>query len=281
VTLYCRAQSSGQGHETSLVQVFCGATGLRPERVRYRASDPEVELQGNGTGGSRTLLGAGSSFKLLGEAVLAKARPHAAEALGAREDELRFEHGTFSANGMEVTLETLARRLAQSTPHPLDAVAGGRFGVTYPNGCHVAEVEIEPETGEARIVRYTAVDDAGNVISPQLVEGQVHGGVMQGAGQVLCERAVHDATGQLLTASFMDYAMPRADDGPPEFRVEEHPVPTATNPLGAKGVGESGCSGSLPALMNAVMDAVRRRGVGPLDMPVTPETLWRALHGGR
>ncbi len=277
VTLYCNAQSSGQGHETSLTQIFCAATGLPASRVRYRASDPEVALEGNGTGGSRTLLGAGSSFRLLAQAVVAKALAHAAEALGAREDEVSFEKGTFGANGMQVTLEALSRRLARGSPHPLDAVAGGKFGVTFPNGCHVAEVEIEPETGEARIARYTAVDDVGTVVSPQLVEGQVHGGVVQGAGQVLCERAVHDAAGQLLSASFMDYAMPRADEAPHAFLVEDHPVPTATNPLGAKGVGESGCSGSLPALMNAVMDAVRQRGVRDLDMPVTPETLWRAL----
>jgi carbon-monoxide dehydrogenase large subunit len=279
VTLYCMAQSSGQGHETSLTQVFCEATGFAPERVRYRASDPSLPLEGNGTGGSRSLLAQGSAMKLLGEALVAKALPHAAEALGARETEVKFARGVFGANGMEVRLDQLARRLAGGSRHPLDTEAGGRFGVTFPNGCHVAEVEIEPETGAARLLRYTAVDDIGTVISPRLVEGQVHGGVVQGAGQVFCERAVHDAAGQLLTASFMDYALPRADDAPEAFAVHEHPVPTATNPLGAKGVGEAGCSGALPALMNALMNAVRPRGVRDLDMPVTPERLWRALNG--
>lgn len=278
VTLYCMAQSSGQGHETSLTRIFCDATGFPPERVRYRASDPAAAIEGNGTGGSRTLLAQGSAFKLLAAAVVAKALPHAAEVLGAQEPGVAISGGVFSANGMQVTLETLARRLAGDTPHPLDSEAGGKFGVTFPNGCHVAEIEIEPETGEARILSYTAVDDIGTVISPQIVEGQVHGGVLQGAGQVLMEQAVHDATGQLLTASFMDYAMPRADCAPERFTALEHPVPTATNPLGAKGVGEAGCSGSLPALMNAVLDAVRSRGVRDLDMPVTPERLWRALN---
>ncbi len=278
-TLYCNAQSSGQGHETSFVQIFCDATGLPPERLLYRASDPAGGVEGNGTGGSRSLLAQGSSFKLLAEALVAKAQPHAAEALGAAESELVFEKGVFGAGGMTVSLERLVKRLVGGSKHPLDCEAGGKFGVTFPNGCHVAEVEIEPETGESRIARYTAVDDIGTVVSPQLVEGQVHGGVLQGAGQVFCERAVHDhETGQLLSASFMDYAMPRADDAPGAFLVAEHPVPTATNPLGAKGVGEAGCSGSLPALMNAVMSAVRPRGVAELDMPVTPERAWRALN---
>jgi len=278
-TLYSTAQSSGQGHETSFVQIFCDGCGLPPVQLRYRASDPAAGVEGNHTGGSRSLLGQGSAFKLLAAALIEKARPHAAEALGAAEAEVAFAAGVFDANGMTVSLERLAKRLAGGPKHPLDCEAGGKFGVTFPNGCHIAEVEIEPETGEARIARYTAVDDIGTVISPPLVEGQVHGGVLQGAGQVFCERAVHDReTGQLLSASFMDYAMPRAEDAPGAFLVAEHPVPTATNPLGAKGVGEAGCSGSLPALMNALMSAVRARGVADLDMPVTPERAWRALN---
>ncbi|HEY5635470.1 MAG TPA: xanthine dehydrogenase family protein molybdopterin-binding subunit [Burkholderiales bacterium] len=276
-TLYCVAQASGQGHETTFVNLFARESGFPAARVRYRASDPDAKIVGNGTGGSRTALGQGSAFKLLAAALVEKARPHAAEALGAHEHELRFSAGTFSANGMTVTLERLAARLAGAGSHPLDCDAGGKFGVTYPNGCHVAEVEIDPETGETRLARYTAVDDIGTLLEPVLVEGQVHGGVMQGAGQVLCEQAVYDETGQLLTASFMDYAMPRADDLPEGFAVQAHPVPTGTNPLGAKGVGESGCSGAMPAVMNAVLDALRARGVQDLDMPATPERVWRAL----
>jgi carbon-monoxide dehydrogenase large subunit len=163
----------------------------------------------------------------------------------------------------------------------LNTVADGVFGITYPNGCHIAEVEIDPETGAASIARYTAVDDLGNVINPTLVEGQVHGGVMQGAGQVFGEEVVYDpSSGQLLTGSFMDYVMPRAG-WLTRIDVHDHPVPTPTNALGAKGVGESGCSGSLPALVNATIDALRPLGIHHLDMPFTPARLWHAIQRAR
>ena len=159
----------------------------------------------------------------------------------------------------------------------MDCAAEGSFGATFPNGCHIAEVEIDPDTGEVDIVAYTTVDDAGNVIDHASVEGQVHGGVMQGVGQVLGEHALYDReTGQLLCGSFIDYAMPRAH-WMRGMRCGEHPVPTKSNELGAKGVGESGTSGALPAVMNAIMCAVRPVGVRQLDMPVTPDRLWRAL----
>src|SRR5258706_4382800 len=171
----------------------------------------------------------------------------------------------------------LARALAGATPHPMNTVAEGSFGTTYPNGCHIAEVEIDPETGAASIARYTAVDDLGNVINPALVEGQVHGGVVQGAGQAFGEHAVYNASsGQLLTGSFSDYYMPRAG-WLSDITVHDHPVPTPTNALGAKGVGESGCSGSLPALVNATVDALRPLGITHLDMPFTPCRVWEAI----
>jgi carbon-monoxide dehydrogenase large subunit len=153
--------------------------------------------------------------------------------------------------------------------------------VTFPNGCHIAEVEIEPETGSTRVVAYTAVDDLGHVVSPQLVQGQVHGGVVQGVGQAFGEQAIYDdESGQLLTGSFTDYAMPHV--GCIEnVRTDYHPVPTALNALGAKGVGESGCSGSLPALANAMMSALRPLGVPPMDMPFTPPRVWAALRDAR
>ena len=151
--------------------------------------------------------------------------------------------------------------------------------MTYPNGCHIAEVEIDPETGAATIARYIAVDDLGNVVNPTLVEGQVHGGVMQGAGQVFGEQAVYDAaTAQLLTGSFIDYVMPHAG-WLTDIEVHDHPVPTPTNALGAKGVGEAGCSGSLPTLVNATIDALRPLGIKHLDMPLTPPKLWAAIQG--
>ena len=185
--------------------------------------------------------------------------------------------GRFHAGDRSIGFIELARALAGPKPHPLDTVAEGTYGTSFPNGCHIAEVEIDPETGASVIARYTAVDDLGNVINPTLVEGQVQGGVMQGAGQVFGEHAVYDpATGQLLAGSFMDYIMPRAG-WISDMEVHDHPVPTPTNALGAKGVGESGCSGALPALVNATVDALRPLGVKHLDMPFTSARLWDAI----
>jgi carbon-monoxide dehydrogenase large subunit len=179
-----------------------------------------------------------------------------------------------------VTLLALAKKHA-GTPLALDVKSEGKFGVTFPNGCHVAEVEIEPETGTAEIAKFTAVDDAGTIVNHQIVEGQMQGGITQGAGQVFGEVAVYDPeSGQLLSGSFMDYPMPRAGlvGG---LSIHEHPVPTASNPLGAKGVGEAGVSGSLPAIMNAIADALRQAGVDHFDMPATPDRIWRALRDAR
>jgi carbon-monoxide dehydrogenase large subunit len=277
MTLYAVTQSSGQGHETVFPQIVAGALGIDTKHVRFHPSPPETDLIGNGTGGSRGVLGTGSAFRLLGEKLIELARPHAAAALGVPENALRYEQGTFRAARRLIGFIELARELAGPKPHPLDTVAEGTFGTTYPNGCHIAEVEIDPETGVSAIARYTAVDDLGHVINPVLVAGQVHGGVLQGAGQVFGEHAIYDsATAQLLTGSFMDYVMPRAG-WLREIEVHDHPVPTPTNALGAKGVGEAGCSGSLPALVNATIDALRPLGIRHLDMPFTPARLWEAI----
>jgi carbon-monoxide dehydrogenase large subunit len=175
----------------------------------------------------------------------------------------------------------LAQKLARQSPHPMDCVAEGTFGATFPNGCHIAEVEIDPETGTTDVVNYATVDDIGNVVDHTSVEGQVHGGVLQGVGQVLGEHAIYDhETGQLLAGSFMDYPMPHAD-WMRAIRCDEHAVPTKANALGAKGVGESGTSGALGATMNAILDAVRPEGITDFDMPVTPDRLWRALREAR
>jgi carbon-monoxide dehydrogenase large subunit len=236
---------------------------------------------GNGTGGSRGVLGTGSAFHVLGEKLIELARPHAAASLGVPAGELRYSEGRFHAGDRSVGYLELARALAGPKPHPLNTVAEGTYGTSYPNGCHIAEVEIDPETGAASIARYVAVDDLGNVINPTLVEGQVQGGVVQGAGQVFGEHAVYDpATAQFLTGSFMDYVMPRAGLLR-HMEVHDHPVPTPTNALGAKGVGESGCSGSLPALVNAAIDALRPLGINHLDMPFTPSRLWAAIDRAR
>ncbi|MBI3936230.1 MAG: xanthine dehydrogenase family protein molybdopterin-binding subunit [Betaproteobacteria bacterium] len=281
ITLYAVTQSSGQGHETVFPQIVAETLGVDSAHIRFHPGPPTADLIGNGTGGSRGVLGTGSAFRVLGQKLIESARPHAAVMLGAPESALRYADGAFHAGDRSIGFIELARALAGSKPHPLDTVAEGTFGTTYPNGCHIAEVEIDPGTGAASIERYTAVDDLGNVINPTLVEGQVHGGVMQGAGQVFGEHAVYDpSTAQLLTGSFMDYVMPRAG-WLRAIQVHDHPVPTPTNALGAKGVGEAGCSGSLPALANATIDALRPLGIEQLDTPFTPFRLWKAIHDAR
>jgi carbon-monoxide dehydrogenase large subunit len=273
--------SSGQGHETTFPQIVAEALGIDPAHIRFHPRAPSTDLVGNGTGGSRAMLGTGSAFRVLGGKLIELARPHAAARLGVPEAALRYGKGKFQAGKRSIGFVELARALGGTKPHPLDTTAEGTFGTSYPNGCHIAEVEIDPETGVASIERYTAVDDLGTVINHQLVEGQVQGGVVQGAGQVFGEHAVYDAeTGQLLTGSFMDYVMPRAD-WLRDIAVHDHPVPTPTNALGAKGVGEAGCSGSLPALVNATVDALRPLGIRHLDMPFTPARLWEAVRRAR
>jgi carbon-monoxide dehydrogenase large subunit len=278
MTLFAVTQSSGQGHETVFPQIVCETLGIDVANARFHPRPPEADLVGNGTGGSRGVLGTGSAFKILAQKLIDLGRPHAAAKLGVAEVALSYSEGDYRAGDKSLGFVELARSLAGAKPHPLDTSAEGTFGTTYPNGCHIAEVEIDPETGDARIDRYTAVDDLGHVINPTLVAGQVHGGVTQGAGQVFGEHAVYDrATAQLLTASFSDYFMPRAGMLR-DIQVHEHPVPSPTNALGAKGVGEAGCSGSLPALVNAAIDALRQRGVEHLDMPFSPARVWSALH---
>jgi carbon-monoxide dehydrogenase large subunit len=277
----CVSQSTGQGHETAFVRILCEGLGLigenAGERIRIHEGDPDLTVVGNGTGGSRSLYGAGSAVKLLGPKLIETAKPHAGAALGAEASAVEYRSGAFHAAGKSLAFFDLAEKLASRSPHPMDCVAEGTFGATYPNGCHVAEVEIDPETGVVEVVAYATVDDIGTVVDHTSVEGQVHGGVLQGVGQVLGEHAVYDPdTGQLLAGSFMDYPMPRAD-WMRSIVCDEHPVPTKANALGSKGVGESGTSGALGATLNAISDAVRPLGIEDLDMPVTPDRMWRAL----
>jgi carbon-monoxide dehydrogenase large subunit len=309
MTLIAVTQSSGQGHETVFPQIVAQTLEIDVSLVKFSPTAPSAELVGNGTGGSRGVLGTGSAFLMLARKLIDLARPHAAKQLGVEPSMVDYADGRYSVRpgssapsvGLDhsagevegptaakskdqhqsITFTDLARSLASSEPHPLDTTAEGTFGMSYPNGCHIAEVEIDSETGVTSVERYTAVDDLGTVINPTLVAGQVHGGVMQGAGQVFGEHAVYDReTAQLLTASFSDYYMPRAGLLP-DFDVHEHAVPTPTNALGAKGVGEAGCSGSLPALANAVIDALRPVGIAQLDMPFTPARVWAAIRNAR
>jgi len=302
LSVYAVTGASGQGHETSFAQIIERELGWPASRVRYRAGDPAHHLIGNSTGGSRTLYGAGSAVKAMCAVLLAKLGPWAAAQCGVSEDRLAFGDGAWTllpqgasgsspgqtGNGMPphaapsglgaLRLEALVDALiAGGRAAELAAVGEAVSGATFPNGCHIAEVEIDPHTGEAALCNYVSVDDLGKVVSPRLVQGQVHGGVVQGWGQAFCEHAIYDpGSAQLLTGSYMDYPMPRAGC---VMRISTHTVdvPTSLNLLGAKGVGESGCSGSLPALANAVIGALRARGIAALDMPFSAARIWAAL----
>ena len=280
ITLRGTSHSHGQGHETTYAQIVSGVLGVPMESIGLRTADPDMHMVGNPTGGSRSLLGVGSVLLWTAQEVVKKGYALAAEALEAALPDLEFIEGRYRIKGTDRSVSLIS--LAKKHPGALDVdMKDRKVGATFPNGCHIAEVEIEPETGACEIVRYVACDDAGTVVNHQIVEGQMQGGITQGAGHVFGEQAIYDAeSGQLLTGSFMDYPMPRAvlvND----LSVIHHPVPTATNPLGAKGVGEAGVTGSMPCLMNAVMDALRQGGVPHFDMPATPQRVWRALQAAR
>jgi len=280
LTLRTASHNHGQGHETTFAQIVSRVLGIAVERIRLRTSEPEHNFVANPTGGSRTLHGLGSAMHWASQEIAKNGLDLAAEHLESALQDIEFDLGTYRIKGTDrkVRIDELAKKY----PGRLDLDFRDRPKVpaTFPNGCHIAEVEIDPETGECDIVSYVACDDVGNIINHQIVEGQMQGGVTQGAGHIFLEQGVYDAAGQLLTGSFMDYAMPRAGlvGG---LTVTDHAVPTATNPLGAKGVGEGGVTGSMPALMNALMDALRSAGVKEFDMPASPQRLWSALQAAR
>ncbi|MFZ0846292.1 MAG: molybdopterin cofactor-binding domain-containing protein, partial [Pseudolabrys sp.] len=246
-------------------------------------------VTGGGTGGSRSAMLSGTAIAEASVKVIEAGKQIAAHVLEASADDIEFKSGRFVIAGTDraIGIMELAERLraglklpdgAPTTldvTHVTEAIAG-----TYPNGVHVVEVEIEPDTGLTRVVKYNALNDFGTVINPMLVEGQIQGGAMQGLGQVLLEGAVYDAEGQLVTGSFMDYAMPRAHDAP-MIAVANRPVPTKTNPIGAKGCGEAGTSGGLPAVANAVLDALAEFGIRHLEMPMTPSRIWQAIQSAK
>lgn len=280
ITLRTASHNHGQGHETTFAQIVSRVLGVPVERIRLRTSEPEYNLIANPTGGSRTLHGLGSAMHWASQEIVKNGLDLAAEDLEAAAQDLEFGEGAYRIKGTDrsVRIEDLAKKYPGRLD--LDFKERPKSPGTFPNGCHIAEVEIDRETGEYEIVSYVACDDVGNIINHQIVEGQMQGGVTQGAGHIFLEQAVYDAAGQLVTGSFMDYGMPRAGlvGG---LIVTDHAVPTATNPLGAKGVGEGGVTGSMPALMNAVMDALRSAGVTRFDMPATPQRLWQALQAAR
>ena len=287
VTVFTGSTSMGQGNETAFAQIVSERFGVAPARIQVAWGDSDALGAGRGNGGSGALSVGGSAVLRAADRIIDRGRRIAARVLEAAPDDIVFRDGRFAVAGTDKGLGFAEVARAAYQPRQLppglepgfsETAAFTPPAVTFPNGCQVCEVEIDPETGAVRIVRHTVVDDVGRMVNPMLVKGQIHGGVVQGLGQALFEDLTYDAeTGQLLAGSFMDYAMPRAEDVPP-FTVDSHEVPTAVNPLGAKGVGEAGTVGALPALVNAVNDALAPLGVRHLDMPVTPARVWQAIH---
>ncbi|MGQ0652992.1 MAG: xanthine dehydrogenase family protein molybdopterin-binding subunit [Betaproteobacteria bacterium] len=267
----------GQGHAAPFAQVLAARLGVPFGKVKLRQSDSDELPFGAGTGGSRSILMSGAAIAQVSDLVIKKGMSLAAEALEAAEGDIEFREGNYVVAGTDrrINIMDLAKRFPGrlDTSHVTEVIPSA-----FPNGCHVAEVEIDPDTGVVEVVRYNSVNDFGTVVNPLLVEGQIHGGVLQGIGQCLMESARYDEGGQLLTGSFMDYALPRADNAPPAIGVQSHPVPATTNPLGVKGCGEAGCAGSMTSVMNAIVDALRPLGIHHFDMPATPERVWRAIH---
>jgi aerobic carbon-monoxide dehydrogenase large subunit len=277
VTVHQVAHSQGQSHETTLAMLVAKALEIPVERVMVRQGLNDPPLVGNHTGGSRNTVGPGTICHATALQLIERAKGNVAEQLGVEPSQIDYAGGQFHCREPEKTI-TLAELAAQKK---LSIIGEGSYGSTFPNDCHIAEVEIDPDTGHTTIVSYVAVDDFGVIVNEAIVEGQLHGAVLQGAGQVFGEHAVYDhANGQLLTGSFLDYFMPRAGLIR-EIRMTEHPTPSRVSPLGVKGMGEAGVSGALPALVNAVMDALRPLGVRHLDMPLTSAKIWTAIHQSR
>jgi carbon-monoxide dehydrogenase large subunit len=274
--IYSTSGPSGQGHETAYPEIVGRVFGTDPHTIENRSSDPDgPALEGDGTIGSRSTMLQGSALFLAAQEVVRKGKELAARHLEASAEDIEFTDGRYAVRGTDLSVALYD--LARDNPGVLDSQAGQKIHVTFPGGAHVAEVEIDPDTGEVALVDYVAVDDCGVALNHTLVEGQVHGGIVQGLGQVFCEQCVYDPqTGQLVTGSFMDYAMPRASDLV-RLRLFDHSSPSPNNPLGVKGVGEAGTTGAVPTLANAVLDALRQGGVDRLDIPFTPSRVWEAL----
>ena len=284
--LYVGTQSSGQGHETAYVQITADRLGIDPERIRVKQGDTDRIPVGGGTGGARSLYSEGQAILVTTTSLIEKAKQAASEALEAAAADIEFAEGAFKIIGTDrmITLMDLAATLHDpaSDGNALDTAEIAQITHhTFTNGCHIAEVEIDPETGVISVQRYLVCDDAGKIVNPMIVRGQVHGGVAQGLGQALLEHTAYDAeSGQLIAGSFMDYALPRADDLP-DIEVEFLEIPCTTNPLGVKGAGEAGAVGAPPALINAVLDALAEDGVRHIDMPATAERVWSAITEAR
>jgi carbon-monoxide dehydrogenase large subunit len=285
VTIRTGTLDYGQGHATPFAQVLSEKLGVPFEKVRLLQGDSDELIAGGGTGGSRSMMNSGMAIVEAAQKVVDQGKQIASHALEASAGDIEFKDGKFVVAGTDRAIDIMelsqkvraGMRLPPDGPQSLDVkhVSEGAPSA-YPNGCHVCEVEVDPDTGNTEIVKYTAVNDFGTIINPMLVDGQTHGGVVQGIGQTLLEHTVYDEQGQLLSGSYMDYAMPRAHHTP-NFDVLSHPVPAKTNPLGVKGCGEAGCAGSLTSIMNAVVDALADYGIKHIDMPASPSRVWQAI----
>ena len=288
-SIFSGSINQGQGHETAFKQVVCDRLGLDPNEVTYIQGDTDQVFFAEGTGGSRSAAFSGSAFTLAAEKIERKGKAIAAKMLKLDVADVNFHEGLFSSEKSNQTLTIKEVAKASLDPKNLPdgmepgliekAIYSGKVAA-YPNGVHVCELEIDEDTGTVEITNYNVVDDVGTVINPLLLHGQIDGGIAQGVGQILMEDIKFDAEGQILTGSFMDYAMPRAGDLT-AFHVDSNPVPTKTNPLGVKGAGEAGCVGAMPAVANALVDALSVLGINHVEMPATPEVLWRAIHRAR
>ena len=285
LTVLVGTHDHGQGHQTTFRQIMASKLGVDPSRIAFRFGDTDQIMIGTGTFGSRSTACAGTAMLMAADKVITKGTKIAAHMLEAGEHDIVFENGKFAVTGTDrsVALANVARDAFVPAKLPKGVEPGlyetGTYDGgqrNYPNGCHISEIEIDEATGEVALVRYTAVDDVGHMINPMLVEGQLHGGIAMGVGQALMENMVYDSSGQVVSGSFQDYCMPRAHDFC-DFKLGENEVPTKLNPLGVKGAGESGTVGALASLMNAVNDAMAHIGADYVQMPATPEKLWREI----
>jgi carbon-monoxide dehydrogenase large subunit len=289
VTIITGTLDYGQGHAAAFAQVLTSKLGVPFDKVRLLQGDSDEMLAGGGTGGSRSIMNSGGAIIAASAQVVEKGIKAAAALMETAEADIEFRAGRFSVAGTDKSIGVVelaekvrnAKVLPEGVPTSLDVkMVYDGVPSAFPNGCHICEVEVDPETGIVKVDRYVSVNDFGTLVNPMLVEGQAHGGIVQGIGQALYERTVYDESGQLLSGSFMDYCMPRADDVP-SFGFVSHPVPARTNPLGAKGCGEAGCAGSLPAVMNALVDALSVYGIEHMQMPATPQAVWSAIQAAR
>jgi carbon-monoxide dehydrogenase large subunit len=286
VTLTTGTLDYGQGHATPFAQVLTSELGVPFDKIKLQQNDSDLVRFGSGTGGSRSITATGQAIVEASALVVEKGKKAAAHFLEASEADIEFSGGRFTIAGtdrslgiMELAERVREGKMPEGVPNSLDVDHATKdTPSTFPNGCHVAEVEIDPDTGVVKIVRYAAVNDFGTVVNPMIVAGQLHGGVAQGIGQALMEEVSYDTSGQPITGSFMDYALPRAEDIP-AMEVGDHPSPAKSNPLGTKGCGEAGCAGSLVCIVNAVVDALSDYGIKDINMPLTPEKVWRTIQG--